>query len=118
MIFGSKSGARGKSRSEGMGGANRDLERQSEVTGSATVRIVRPPSEGAAAPKLERAPRLDNQGVLELIQAGFSEGTIVRKIESSQVEFDLSPKALTALRQNRVSERIIKAMSTAMDESK
>jgi hypothetical protein len=119
MIFGSKSGSRGKSRTQGMGpGPNRDIERQSEVTGSATVRIVRPPSEGGAAPKLERAPKLDNQGVLELIQAGFSEGTIVRKIETSQVEFDLSPKAVSELRQNRVSERIIKAMTTAMDDSK
>ncbi len=117
MIFGSKSGSRSKSSTQGLG-PNGERENQKEVMGSATVRIVRPPGEGGAAPKLERAPKLDNQGVLELIQAGFSEGTIIRKIESSQVEFDLTPKALSDMRQNRVSERIIKAMTTAMDESK
>lgn len=117
MIFGSKSGSRSKTRSGGYG-PNGDRENQSEVMGSATVKIVRPPGESSAAPKLEHAQKLDNQGVLEMIQAGFSEGTIVRKIESSQVEFDLSAKALSSLRQNRVSERIIKAMTTAMDDSK
>ncbi len=123
MIFGSKSGSRSKSSSErsgvgpiGKGGSERG--RESETTGTATVRIVRPPSESGGAPKLERAQKLDNQGVLEMIQAGFSEGTVIRKIESSQVEFDLSAKALADLRQNRVSDRIIKAMTTAMDESK
>lgn len=117
MIFGSKSGSRSKARSDGWG-PNGERSQSSDVTGSATVRIVRPQSEGGAAPKLERAPKLSNQGVLELIQAGFSEGTIIRKIETSQVEFDLSQKALADLRQNRVSDRIIKAMTTAMDESK
>jgi hypothetical protein len=123
MIFGSKSGSRNKSTTERSGPgplakSGTDIERQNEVMGSATVKIVRPPSESGGAPKLERAPKLDNQGVLEMIQAGFSEGTIVRKIESSQVDFDLSPKAVAGLRQNRVSDRIIKAMTTAMDESK
>ena len=120
MIFGNKSGSRSKSQSSsnGIGNLANERDRQSEVTGTATVKLIKPPSESGAAPKLERAPKLDNQGVLEMIQAGFSEGTIIRKIESSQVDFDLSQKALTNLRQNRVSERIIKAMTTAMDESK
>ncbi|HKX26530.1 MAG TPA: hypothetical protein VJ302_02445 [Blastocatellia bacterium] len=116
-IFGSQSGSRSQTRSEG-DGPNRQQQGQSEVTGSATVRIIRPAGEGAAVPKLERAPKLDNQAVLELVQAGFSEGTIIRKIESSQVEFDLSAKALSDLRKNRVTEPVIKAMTQAMDESK
>lgn len=120
MIFGSKSGSRSKSQTSGYGtaGPASERDRQSEVTGAATVKLIRPSGESGAAPKLERAPKLDNQGVLEMIQAGFSEGTIIRKIESSQVEFDLSQKALANLRQNRVSERIIKAMTSAMEESK
>ena len=69
-------------------------------------------------PKLERAPKLDNRGVLDLIQAGFSEGTIIRKIETAQVEFDLTPKAVEELKKNRISDRVISAMKTAMDESK
>lgn len=117
MIFGSQSGSGSKTRSRGMG-PNGDRSQQSESSGTATVRIIRPPSEGNPEPKLQRAPKLDNKGVLEMVQAGFSEGTVIRKIESSQVDFDLSSPALSDLRQNRVSERIITAMKTAMDESK
>jgi hypothetical protein len=119
MIFGSQSGSGSKTRSRGVGGPNSERSQQGEVMGSATVKIIRPPGEqNSAEPKLQRAPKLDNKGVLEMIQAGFSEGTVIRKIESSQVDFDLSPKALGDLRQNRVSERVITAMKTAMDESK
>ena len=118
-IFGSQSGTESSSRTRGWGG-NGDRQQSGEVFGSASVQIVRPGGEGsgAAPPKLERAPRLDNPGVVEMVQAGFSEGTIMRKIELAQVDFDLSAPALAVLRQNRVSERIIKAMMTAMDESK
>ncbi|MGH9844749.1 MAG: hypothetical protein ACREEM_39025 [Blastocatellia bacterium] len=118
-IFGSQSGSKSGTRSRGLGGPNGDRQNQSEVLGSASVRIIRPQSEsGGGEPKLQRAAKLDNKGVLDMIQAGFSEGTIIRKIESSQVDFDLSPKSLTDLRQNRVSEKVIKAMTTAMEESK
>ncbi len=117
MIFGSQSGSKSATQSRGTG-PNVSGSSQGEVMGSASVRIVRPPSESAGEPKLQRAAKLDNQGVLEMIQAGFSEGTIVRKIETSQVDFDLSQKALSNLRQNRASERIIRAMTTAMEESK
>jgi hypothetical protein len=53
-----------------------------------------------------------------MVQAGFSEGTILRKIELEQVEFDLTPQAVAELRKNRVNEKVIKAMRAAMDESK
>lgn len=122
QIFGSQSGSKSASESRGIG-PNSNRQGQSEVMGSASVRIVRPTGDGGSAatgaePKLQRAPKLDNKGVLEMIQAGFSEGTIIRKIESSQVNFDLSSKAINDLRQNRVSDRILKAMTTAMEESK
>ena len=117
LLFGSKSGGNSKARSRGWG-PNGERSQNAEVMGSASVRIIRPAGEGGAQPKLERAPKLDNHGVLEMVQAGFSEGTIIRKIEAAQVDFDLSAKALVELKQNRVSERIIKAMTTAMDESK
>jgi hypothetical protein len=114
-IFGSRSGSKSKNQSRGLGG-NHGGTSESETLGSATVKILRPPSEagGASDPKLERAPKLDNKAVLDLIQAGFSEGTILRKIENSQVDFDMSPTALANLRKNRVSEAVIKAMAEAM----
>lgn len=117
-IFGSQSGSGSKSRSRGIG-PNGERQQQSQTNGSASVRIVRPSGEPtSSAPKLERPTKLDNRGVLEMIQAGFSEGTIIRKIETSQVDFDLSPKALDELKKNRISDRVISVMKTAMDESK
>ncbi len=115
-IFGSRSGGKSQSRSRGLGGPNGSASNEGETFGSASVKIIRPPSEagGPGAPKLERAPKLDNKTILDLIEAGFSEGSILRKIESSQVEFDVSAKALAELRKNRVSEAVIKAMAEAM----
>lgn len=114
-IFGSRSGSQSQSRTRG--GIGGDRSSDSELTGSATVRIIRPPTEGGE-PKLERAPRLSNQSIIEMVEAGFSEGTILRKIELTQVEFDLSAKAVEELKKSRVSEKVIKAMRQAMDESK
>ena len=113
-IFGSRSG--GSSRTESRGpGRNGSSAGQSETLGSASVKILRPPSEaGNGEPKLERAPKLDNRAVLDLIQAGFSEGSILRKIERSQVDFDLSPKAVAELKKLRVSDAVIQAMAEAM----
>ena len=116
-VFGSRSGGGSKSQSRGPGaGPNGSASGSTETMGSASVRILRPPSEagGVGEPKLQRQPKLDNKAILDLIEAGFSEGTILRKIENSQVNFDLSTKSLTDLRKNRVSEPIIKAMSEAM----
>jgi hypothetical protein len=114
-IFGSSGGVRGRSRSSIGGGA---AEGDSQTTGSASVRILRPPAEagGAAEPKLERTPTLTNDSVIELVEAGFSEGTIIRRIESSPVEFDFAPAKIAELRRRRVSEPVINAMRAAMNE--
>jgi hypothetical protein len=89
------------------------------TTGSATVRILRPPSESGDAPlKLQKTPTLTNESVIKLVEAGFSEGTIVKRIEDSPADFDLSTARLEELRRRRVSETIIVAMIAAMsDES-
>lgn len=114
-IFGSSNGSRSKTENNqtGRGGGTGE----SNVTGSATVRIIRPPSEAGGAPaKLERTPTLTNETVIQLVDAGFSEGTIIKRIESSPVEFDLSATKLEELRKRRVSEPIIAAMTSAMSE--
>ncbi|MFN0121022.1 MAG: hypothetical protein ACKV2V_11020, partial [Blastocatellia bacterium] len=113
-IFGSSSGS--QSRTQSRAGAGRgESSSQQDLSGTATVRIVRPPAESVDM-KLERAPRLDNQAIVDMIQAGFSEGTIIRKIEITQVEFDLSSRALAEMRRNRASEKIIRAMTSAMHD--
>jgi hypothetical protein len=114
-IFGSSGGSKGRVRTRGgSGGADNDTQ----TTGSATVRIIRPPAEGGGntQAKLERTPTLTNDSVVELVEAGFSEGTIIRRIGQSPVEFDLSPAKLQELRKRRVGEPVIAAMRAAMGE--
>jgi hypothetical protein len=112
-IFGSGSSSKSSSRSNGGPGGNQN---DSSVGGSATVRIIKPPSEGGegASPKLEKTPTLTNEGVIRMVEAGFSEGTIIKRIEESPVEFDLSPGKLDELFKKRVTDQIIAAMRAAM----
>ena len=116
-IFGSNSGSRQKNSSRG---GNGSASGESELTGSATVRILRPPTEGGSGSpaKLEKTKSLTNDTIVELVEAGFTEGTIIRRIEQSPVEFDLSADKLEALRKRRVTDKVIVAMKAAMGEDK
>jgi chromosome condensin MukBEF MukE localization factor len=114
-IFGMSGGS--NSRTQQRTG-NGSIGGDTQTTGSATVRILRPPLEAGGKPELEKTPTLTNDSIVELVEAGFSEGTIIRRIENAPAEFDLSPQKLAELRRRRVSDRIIQAMTAAMgDES-
>jgi hypothetical protein len=116
-IFGSSGGVKGRSESNmGNGGVNNDIV----TTGSATVRIIKPPTEAGApgTAKLEKTKSLTNESIVELVEAGFSEGTIIRRIEQSPVEFDLTASKVDEMRKRRVSDKVIAAMKTAMGEDK
>jgi hypothetical protein len=113
-IFGSSSGSRSQSSGRGMNGEHNG---ETATTGSATVRIIRPPAEAGGAPmKMEKTPTLTNDSVIRLVEAGFSEGTIIKRIEDSPAEFDLSSAKLEELRRRRVTEAIILAMTAAMGD--
>lgn len=112
-IFGSSGGSSSQSRSRGTRGNNQN---EGTVTGSATVRIIRPPAEAGGSPKLERTPTLNNEEVIRLVAAGFSEGTIIKRIENSPADYDLSPAKLEELHKNRVTDSIIAAMTVAMGD--
>lgn len=112
-IFGNNGGSSERTRTRGAGNSGTG---STETSGSATVRILRPPTEGGNVPKLEKTPTLTNDSIVELVEAGFSEGTIIRRIENAPAEFDLSPAQLAELRKRRVSDRIIAAMSLAMSD--
>lgn len=116
-IFGSSGGVKGSTRTRG---GNGSIAQDTETVGSATVRILRPPTEaGGATVKLEKKPALTNDSIQELVEAGFTEGTIIRRIEQSPVEFDLSADKLDELRKRRVSDKVLAAMKAAMgNESK
>jgi hypothetical protein len=115
-IFGSSGGSKGSTKTRGGNGSSSG---DTITTGSATVHILRPPTEAGGAPtKLEKTKSLTNDSICELVEAGFSEGTIIRRIEQSPVEFDLSAAKVEELRKKRVSEKILSAMKAAMgDES-
>lgn len=113
-IFGNSGGSSDRTRTRG--GQGNSGSGSTTTSGSATVRIVRPPTEAGGAPKLEKTPTLTNDSIIELVEAGFSEGTIIRRIENAPAEFDLSPAKLAELRKRRVSDRIIAAMTTAMSD--
>ena len=88
------------------------------TTGSASVRIIRPPSEASGTQlKMEKTPTLTNESIVQLVEAGFSEGTIIKRIEDSPAEFDVSPAKVLELRKRRVSEAIITAMTAAMSDT-
>ena len=112
-IFGSGSNSQSSQRRGGLSGGDQN---DSNLNGSATVRIIKPPAESGqgASLKLEKTPTLTNEGVIRLVEAGFSEGTIIKRIEESPVDFDLSPAKLDELFKKRVSDAIIAAMRTAM----
>src|SRR5215211_2839468 len=113
-IFGSGSSSQSQSRSRGGLGGNQN---DGNVTGSATVRIIKPPAEpGETTPKLEKTPTLNNDAVIRLVEAGFSEGTIIKRIEESPVNFDLSPTKIEELHKRRVTDSIIVAMTAAMGD--
>jgi hypothetical protein len=116
-IFGSGGGVKGRNRTNGQNGS---LDSDTMTTGSATVRILKPPTEpgGATTTKLEKTKSLTNDSIVELVEAGFSEGTIIRRIEQSPVEFDLAPNKLEELRKRRVSDKVLAAMKAAMGEDK
>ncbi|MDQ1637847.1 MAG: hypothetical protein QOF62_1186 [Pyrinomonadaceae bacterium] len=110
-IFGDRAGTRGETRGRGTSGSNQG---DRTTTGSATVRILRPPAdEKGAGLKLEKTPTLTNESIIGLVDAGFSEGTIIKRIEDSPVDFDLSDPRVTELRRHRVTEPVIIAMKTA-----
>lgn len=115
-IFGNGSGSKSQTRGRGRDDSNQG---ETTTTGSATVRILRPPTEaGGAQLKLEKTPTLTNDSVIKLVEAGFSEGTIIKRIEDSPAAFDLSVPKLEELRKRRVTEAIILAMTASMgDES-
>src|SRR5829696_7731985 len=112
-IFGSGSSSQSSSRSRSGLGGN---QREGNLSGSATVRIIKPSAEAgeSGSLKLEKTPVLTNEGVIKLVEAGFSEGTIIKRIEDSPVEFDLSPAKLDELFKRRVTDAIIAAMRAAM----
>lgn len=67
--------------------------------------------ESPAAPPL---PGIGNDEVREMVAAQFSDSTIIAVIAANETRFDVSPRALVALKTAGVSERVIEAMLEAV----
>ncbi len=66
----------------------------------------------AATSAQAQAP-LTNEDVLQMVQAGFGEETIIKAIEANEPAYDTSVQALVELKKVGVSEKIIGAMLSA-----
>lgn len=71
----------------------------------------------ASAAALEVAPEVPgnvgNADIQEMVAAKFSDSTIIAVIDANVVAFDLSPRALVALKNAGASEQVIEAMLAA-----
>jgi hypothetical protein len=56
---------------------------------------------------------LNNKDILEMVNAGIQEETIIKKIEANDTRFDTSVQGLLALKSAGLSDRLIQAMMTA-----
>jgi hypothetical protein len=61
----------------------------------------------------ETPGKVGNADIQEMVAAKFSDTTIIAVIDANVVEFDVSPRALVALKNAGVSERVIEAMLAA-----
>jgi len=109
-IFGSRGSGQSSTKSRG---GSLSSSGDIQTTGTATVRIIRPPSEAGAPLKLEKTSPLTNESIIDLVEAGFTEGTIVRRIQQSPVDFDLSAEKIADLRKHHVGDKVLNAMKAA-----
>lgn len=75
--------------------------------------------EASVEPVVESAPiegGIGNADIQEMVAAEFSDPTIIAVIRANSAAFDLSPRALVALKGAGVSEQVIEAMLAAEEE--
>lgn len=80
------------------------------VTGTFTAMAIDDAGTWSAAQAPPAPELLTNEAVLEMVQAGLSEGVIIAKIRSTPRGFDTSPQALIALKRAGVSDAVLEAM--------
>jgi hypothetical protein len=76
------------------------------------------PSQESLAVLAEVSGAIGNSDVHAMAEAEFSDSTIISVIGANDVDFDVSPRALVALKRAGVSEPVIEAMLAADAEKK
>lgn len=90
-----------------------NVEPPTSAEAAAAAPVAVTPSE-APAPLLG----IGNEDVQAMVEAKFSDSTIIAVIGANDVRFDLSPRALVALKGVGVSEQVIEAMLAAEAEKR
>jgi hypothetical protein len=67
----------------------------------------------AQSPSADDMPRLTNNDILGMVQAGISSEVIIAKIKISRCNFDTDPTILAELKHHGVSNELLKAMVEA-----
>ncbi len=83
--------------------ADSELVPDVEPAAVATSDVAEPPA----------SSNIGNADVQAMVEAEFSDSTIIAVIDANAIEFDLSPRALVALKNAGVSEAVIEAMIAA-----
>ncbi len=96
------------------------LSAESPARGAATTEQESAAYEPATSVAIEPAApgAIGNADIQEMAAAQFSDSTIIAVIDANAVEFDLSPRALVALKSAGVSEPVIEAMLAAAADDK
>jgi hypothetical protein len=93
-------------------------EPEPEPVPAAVVPPPEPSPPEASPPEASPPERTGNADVQAMVEANFSDSTIIAVIGANDVEFDLSPRALVALKGAGVSDTVIEAMVAAEAEQK
>jgi hypothetical protein len=90
--------------------------------------VALPPTEGASEPPADAeqpveaeelsSTGLGNADVIEMTNAKFGDSTILAAMAANEMRFDISPRALVALKEAGVSEKVIEAMLAAETSSR
>jgi len=89
-----------------------------KVAAAAVILVVVAPSDSLTQePKPEPKP-LVNADVIKMVKSGIAERTVIRAVQTSPNEFDVSPDALIALNNEGVSAKIQDAMISAANRSR
>jgi hypothetical protein len=99
----------------GVGGQEAPRETSAAGQPGAPDPSVSPPETGPSEPRPDardqgQASALGNDDIVEMTKAGFAETTIVAAIAANDTSFDVSARALVALKTEGVSETVIDAM--------
>lgn len=87
------------------------------LIGIGLLALLPPVIFGQSKSSPEREEVLTNESIIKMVNAGLKTETIIRKIEASRSDFDLSTDGLIALKKANVPDDVITAMLEKRSEA-